>query len=97
MERVKEYLNQIKVPFEEEQTDGMTVLKLKYCEDLLAIFPPDEGEEEFHAVTAYDGKVQQYAKMPLEKLKQWLYDVFIKQSPEYVYEDEPAQENREND
>ena len=41
MERVKEYLNQIKVPFEEEQTDdGMTVLKLKYCEDLLAIFPP---------------------------------------------------------
>ena len=70
MERVKEYLNQIKVPFEEEQTDGMTVLKLKYCEDLLAIFPPDEGEEEFHAVTVYDGKVQQYARMPLEKLKQ---------------------------
>lgn len=35
MERVKEYLNQIKVPFEEEQTDGMTVLKLKYCEELV--------------------------------------------------------------
>lgn len=48
MERVKEYLSQIKVPFEEEQADGMAVLKLKYCEDLLAIFPPDEGEEEFH-------------------------------------------------
>ena len=94
MERVKEYLNQIKVPFEEEPTDGMTVLRLKYCEDLLAIFPPDDGEKEFHAVTAYDGKVQQYAKMPLVNLKQWLYDVFIKQSPDYVYEDEPAMENK---
>lgn len=94
MERVKEYLNQIKVPFEEEQTEDMNVLKLKYCEDLLAIFPPDDGEEEFHVVSAYSGKVRQYTKMPLEKLKQWLYDVFIKQSPDYVYEDEPAQENK---
>lgn len=88
MERVKEYLNQINVPFEEEQTDGMTVLKLKYNEDLLAIFPPDEGEEEFHAVTAYDGKVQQYARMTLEKLKEWLHAVFVEESPDYVYEDE---------
>ena len=88
MERVKEYLNQIKVPFEEEQTDGMTVLKLKYCEDLLAIFPPDEGEEEFHAVTAYDGKVQQYARMDIGKLKEWLHAVFVEESPDYVYEDE---------
>lgn len=88
MERVKEYLNQIKVPFEEEQTDGMTVLKLKYFEDLLAIFLPDEGEEEFHAVTAYDGKVQQYARMDIEKLKEWLHAVFVEESPDYVYEDE---------
>jgi hypothetical protein len=35
--------------------------------------------------------------MSFEKLKQWLYDVFIKQSPDYVYVDEPAQENKEND
>lgn len=97
MERVKEYLNQIKVPFEEEQTEDMTVLKLKYCEDLLAIFPPDDGEEEFHVVSAYSGKVRQYTKMSFENLKQWIYDVFIKQSPDYVYEDEPAQENKEND
>jgi hypothetical protein len=97
MERVKEYLNQIKVPFEEEQAEDMTVLKLKYCEDLLAIFPPDDGEEEFHVVSAYGGKVRQYTKMSFEKLKQWLYDVFIKQSPDYVYVDEPAQENKEND
>lgn len=88
MERVKEYLKQIEVPFEEEQTDGMTVLKLKYCEDLLAIFPPGEGEEEFHAVTAYDGKVQQYARMDIGKLKEWLHAVFVEESPDYVYEDE---------
>ena len=97
MERVKEYLNQIKVPFEEEQTDGMTVLKLKYCEDLLAIFPPDDGEEEFHAVTAYDGKVRQYARMGIGQLKEWLHAVFVEESPDYIYEDEPTQENKEND
>ena len=97
MERVKEYLNQIKVPFEEEQTDGMTVLKLKYCEDLLAIFPPDDGEEEFHAVTAYDGKVQQYARMDIGQLKEWLHAVFVEESPDYIYEDKPTQEDKEND
>lgn len=63
MQRVKEYLEEIKVPYTEENADGMTVLKLKYNEDLLAIFPPDEGADEFHAVTAYNGKVQQYGKM----------------------------------
>lgn len=93
MQRVKEYLEEIKVPYTEENADGMTVLKLKYNEDLLAIFPPDEGEEDFHAVTAYDGKVQQYGKMKLDDLKNWLYAVFIQQSPDYVYVDEPPKEN----
>ena len=51
MKRVKEYLEEINVPYTEENADGMTVLKLKYNEDLLAIFPPDDGEEDFHAVT----------------------------------------------
>lgn len=93
MQRVKEYLEEIKVPYTEENADGMTVLKLKYNEDLLAIFPPDEGADEFHAVTAYDGKVQQYGKMALDDLKKWLYAVFIKQSPDYVYADEAPIEN----
>ena len=51
MKRVKEYLEKIKVPYTEENADGMIGLKLKYNEDLLAIFPPDDGEEDFHAVT----------------------------------------------
>ena len=93
MQRVKEYLDEIKVPYTEENADGMTVLKLKYNEDLLAIFPPDEGADEFHAVTAYDGKVQQYGKMALDELKKWLYAVFIEQSPDYVYVDEAPTEN----
>ena len=93
MQRVKEYLEEIKVPYSEENVDGMTVLKLKYNEDLLAIFPPDEGADEFHAVTAYDGKVQQYGKMALDDLKKWLYAVFIEQSPDYVYVDEAPTEN----
>lgn len=93
MQRVKEYLEEIKVPYTEENADGMTVLKLKYNEDLLAIFPPDEGADEFHAVTAYDGKVQQYGKMALDDLKKWLYAVFIEQSPDYVYVDETPTEN----
>jgi len=93
MKRVKEYLDEIKVPYTEENADGMTVLKLKYNEDLLAIFPPDEGADEFHAVTAYDGKVQQYGKMALDDLKKWLYAVFIEQSPDYVYVDEAPTEN----
>mgnify|MGYP007092151138 CR=1 FL=1 len=92
MQRVKEYLEEIKVPYTEENADGMTVLKLKYNEDLLAIFPPDEGEEDFHAVTAYNGKVQQYGKMNLDNLKKWLYAVFIQQSPDYVYADEAPKE-----
>lgn len=93
MQRVKEYLEEIKVPYTEENADGMTVLKLKYNEDMLAIFPPDEGADEFHAVTAYDGKVQQYGKMDLDKLKNWLYAVFIEESPDYVYVDEAPTEN----
>ena len=92
MQRVKEYLEEIKVPYTEENADGMTVLKLKYNEDLLAIFPPDEGEEDFHAVTAYNGKVQQYGKMSFDDLKNWLYAVFIQQSPDYVYADEAPKE-----
>ena len=51
MKRVKEYLQKIKVPYTEEQSNGMTVLKINYGKDLLAIFPPDDGEEDFHAVT----------------------------------------------
>ena len=93
MQRVKEYLEEIKVPYTEENAAGMPVLKLKYNEDLLAIFPPDEGADEFHAVTAYDGKVQQYGKMALDDLKKWLYAVFIQQSPDYVYADEVPDEN----
>ena len=30
MQRVKEYLEEINVPYTEENADGMTVLKLKY-------------------------------------------------------------------
>lgn len=93
MQRVKEYLEEIKVPYAEENADGMTVLKLKYHVDLLAIFPPNEGEDEFHAVIAYDGKVQQGGKMALDDLKKWLYAVFIEESPDYVYEDEAFTEN----
>ena len=41
----------------------MIGLKLKYNEDLLAIFPPDDGEEDFHAVTlvehAWDEVIKQ--------------------------------------
>ena len=93
MERVKEYLKEIDVPFEEERTNGMTVLKLKYGEDLVAIFPPEEGMEEFHAVTAYDGKVRQYARMEIDQLKKWLHAVFVEESPDYVYEDEHEEED----
>ena len=88
MQRIKDYLNEIKVPFEEDTANGMTVLKLKYGGDLVAIFPPDDGEEEFHAVTAYDGKVQQYGKLDVDGLKNWLHAVFIEASPEYIYADE---------
>ena len=88
MQRIKDYLNEIKVPFEENTADGMTVLKLTYGGDLIAIFPPDDGEEEFHVVTAYDGKVQQYGKRDVEGLKNWLHAVFIEKSPDYVYADE---------
>ncbi len=93
MQRVKEYLEEIKVPYTEENADGMTVLKLKYNDDLVAIFPPDEGEEDFHAVTAYNGKVQQYGKMALDDLKNWLDAVFRQHSPDYVYADEVPNEN----
>lgn len=88
MKRVKEYLEEIKVPYTEERANGRTVLKLNYNEDLIVIFPPDEGEDEFHAANAYNGKVQQYGKMDLDNLKNWLYAVFIQQSPDYVYVDE---------
>lgn len=93
MQRIKDYLNEINVPYTEENADGMTVLKLKYGGDMVAIFPPEEGEEEFHAVTAYDGKVQQYGKMKLDALKDWLHAVFIEESPDYVYEDEAPNKN----
>lgn len=89
MERVKEYLNQIKVPFEEEHAKDMTVLKLKYCEDLCAIFPPDDGNKDYHVIIAYNGTVQQGAKMDFAALKKWVYAVFVKHSPDYIYEDEP--------
>lgn len=39
MKRVKEYLEEINVPYTEEQSNGMTVLKINYGKDLLAIFP----------------------------------------------------------
>ena len=68
MKRVKEYLEEINVPYTEEQSNGMTVLKINYGKDLLAIFPPDEGESEFHAVIAYDGKVQEYCRMKHSKI-----------------------------
>ena len=89
MDKVKEYLNSIKVPFEEQVSNGITALKLKYCEDLCAIFPPDEGNKDYHVIIAYNGTVQQAAKMDFDALKKWVYAVFIKQSPDYVYEDEP--------
>ena len=47
MQRVKEYLEEIKVPYTEENADGMPVLKLNYHVDLLTIFPPDEGDSGF--------------------------------------------------
>ena len=40
-------------------------------------------------VIAYDGKVQQWRKMSLDELKNWLYEVFVKNSEDYVYADEP--------
>ena len=94
MERVKEYLQSIDVPFTEESVyDGKNAIKLQYGTDLCAIFPgaPDEGDgpDEFHVVIAYDGKVQQARKMSLDELKNWLYEVFVKNSEDYVYADEP--------
>lgn len=80
MKRVKEYLEEINVPYTEEQSNGMTVLKINYGKDLLAIFPPDEEESEFHAVIAYDGKVQEYCRMKRDALKDWLHSVFIEDS-----------------
>ena len=47
MKRVKEYLEEINVPYTEEQSNGMTVLKINYGKDLLAIFPPDEESLNF--------------------------------------------------
>ena len=76
MKQVKEYLEEIKVPYTEEQSNGMTVLKINYGKDLLAIFQPDEGESEFHAVITYDGKVQEYCRMKRDALKDWLHSVF---------------------
>ena len=97
MEKVKEYLNEIKVPFEEEQTKEMTVLRLKYREDLVAIFPPEDDTGEYEAAIVYDGKLQQYTKMGLEELKEWLHAVFIKHSPNYIYKDKPKQMSQQND
>ena len=94
MERVKKYLQSIAVPFTEEPVyDGKNAIKLQYGTDLCAIFPgvPEEGDgpDEFHVVIAYDGKVQQARKMSLDELKNWLYEVFVKNSEDYVYADEP--------
>jgi len=97
MEKVKEYLNEIKVPFEEEETNEMTVLKLKYREDLVAIFPPENDTGEYEAVIIYNGKLQQYAKMGLEELKEWLHAVFINHSTNYIYKDKPKQMSQQND
>ena len=91
MDVIKEYLNLIKVPFEETSQNGMPVIKLKYNDDLIAIFPPDDNSDEYHLIIAYDGKVQQGTKMSLDMASDWLYEVFIEQSPKYVYEDEPNQ------
>lgn len=93
MQRVKEYLQSIAVPFTGVTTeDGMNVLKLQYGTDLCAIFPPviEEGDtpDEFHVILAYDGKVQQAAKMAIGDLKNWIYQGFIKNSEDYVYADE---------
>ena len=85
MKQVKEYLEEINVPYTEEQSNGMTVLKLNYGKNLLAIFPPDEGEYEFHAVIAYDGKVKEYGMLKQDAIKDWLHSVFIEDSPKYVY------------
>lgn len=97
MEKVKEYLNEIKVPFEEEQTKEKTVLRLKYREDLVAIFPPEDDTGEYEAAIVYDDKLQQYTKMRLEELKEWLHAVFIKHSPNYIYKDKPKQMSQQND
>jgi hypothetical protein len=55
----------------------------------------DTGE--YETAIIYDGKLQQYAKMGLEELKEWLHAVFINHSTNYIYKDKPKQTSQQND
>ena len=86
---VKEYLDSIGLPYDEKESGGMKVLQMQYNQDLCAIFPPVEDCPRYSVVLAYNGAVQSGDTMDLDQLKDWIYKVWILNSEDYVYEDEP--------
>ncbi len=89
---VKEYLDSIGIPYDEKETGGMKVLMLLYMQDICAIFPPVDDCPRYSVILAYNGAVQSGVTMDLEHLKDWIYKVWILNSEDYVYEDEPKGE-----
>lgn len=86
---VKKYLDSIGLPYDEKETGGMKVLQMQYNQDLCAIFPPVDDCPKYSVILAYNGAVQSGVTMDLEQLKDWIYKVWILNSEDYVYEDEP--------
>ena len=55
-------------------------------------FPPVDDCPRYSVILAYNGAVQSGATMNLDQLKDWIYKVWILNSEDYVYEDEPIGE-----
>lgn len=86
---VKEYLDSIGLPYDEKESGGRKVLRMQYNQDLCAIFPPVDDCHKYSVIVAYNGAVQSGTTMGLDQLKDWIYKVWILNSEDYVYEDEP--------
>lgn len=89
---VKKYLDEIGIPYITKDANDMEVLQLQYNQDVCAIFPPVENCSKYSVILAYNGAVQSGTTMDLDHLKEWIYKVWILNSEDYVYEDEPKGE-----
>ena len=89
---VNEYLDSRGLPYDEKETGDMKVLQMQYNHDLCAIFPPVDDCPRYSVILAYNGAVQSGDTMDLDQLKDWIYKVWILNSEDYVYEDEPIGE-----
>ena len=77
------------MPYDEKESSDMKVLQMQYNQDLCAIFPPVDDRPRYSVILLYNGAVQSGTTMNLDPLKDWIYKVWILNSEDYVYEDEP--------